>query len=79
MQYNRQPSLASTDRTPSLPRTGAQSRAKQMHNPNIHNAAWMKTPDAGVSGLVNLFIFIYFYYLPPIFDFPFRKHGGWEK
>ena len=44
----------STDKKPSLPRDGAQKMAKQISNMrNLGSQEFLKTPDAGVSGLVD--------------------------
>ena len=44
----------STDKKPSLPRDGAQKMAKQIANMrNPGSQEFLKTPDAGMSGLVD--------------------------
>jgi len=51
-QYFRQ---RSSDKKPSLPRDGAQKMAKQISNmKNLTSQEFMKTPDAGMSGCVDL-------------------------
>lgn len=42
-------------KSPSLPKEGAQKYAKQVHNAHLNNnAEFMKTPDAGQAGYVNV-------------------------
>ena len=46
----------SSDKKPSLPRDGAHKMAKQISNmKNVTSQEFLKTPDAGMSGLVAEF------------------------